>query len=361
MRLLGLASRNIASDSHHVKFLKANTIQSIDYSDIHEFKKGAEQLDAQKIARLGESPASVKRSETHYTAEDGMQLRALIYQPVTPTAEGVPLVVLFHGGGFCIGIPEDEEETARNIVNAFGATCVSCAYRLAPRFKFPYAAKDGWSALKWAAVNAKSWGADPAVGFAVGGTSAGANLAAVTAFLARDHNLSPPLTGLYLAVPLVCGESVLPEKLRDRFMSYEQNKDALVLPRAAIDMFIRAYEPNFEDAILCEFRLLCLGMEERIVLTRMAIDSVLNHPKGHKDLPPTFLQINGMDPLRDEAMIFADVLEENSVKVKLEIYPGVPHCHWIFFPFLQASVKFREDQVEGFGWLLNQKPRLLEV
>lgn len=67
-----------------------------------------------------------------------------------------------------------------------------------------------------------------------------------------------------------------------------------------------------------------------------------------------------MDTLRDEALIFADVLEENHVKVKVEIYPGVPHCHWIFFPFLQASLKFRKDQIEGFGWLLNKKPKTLE-
>lgn len=68
-----------------------------------------------------------------------------------------------------------------------------------------------------------------------------------------------------------------------------------------------------------------------------------------------------MDPLHDEAMIFAEALQESHVKVKLEIYPGVPHCHWIFFPFLQASVKFREDQLRGFGGLLNKKPRSSEA
>lgn len=233
--------------------MKANTIPSVDYSDIHAFARGAKQLDAQEIVRLGESPASVKRSETHYTAEDGSRLRVLILQPTTPPAAGSPLVVLFHGGGFCIGIPEGEEQTGRNMVNAFGATCILCEYRLAPRFKFPYAAKDAWAALKWAAANVESLSADPSVGFVVGGTSAGGNLAVVTALLARDHSLSPPLTGLYLAASVVCGDTVVPEEHRDRFMSYEQNKDALVLPRAAMEMFIGAYQPDFDDSVLCKF------------------------------------------------------------------------------------------------------------
>lgn len=251
-----------SSDSRHVQFLKLNTLPSIDYGDIQAFVNMAKQLDAQEISRLGDLPISIKRSEKNYTAEDGTQLRALIYQPATPPAEGSPLVVLFHGGGFCIGIPEGEEQTARNLVNAYGATCVSCEYRLAPQFKFPHAANDAWSAVKWAAANAASLGADPAVGFIVGGTSAGGNLTVVTALLARDHNLSPPLTGLYLPVPVVCGESVLPERYRDRVMSYEQNKDAPVLPKAAIDMFIGAYAPNFDDAILCESGLLCLNTQD---------------------------------------------------------------------------------------------------
>lgn len=157
-------------------------------------------------------------------------MRAIVFKPSSPPTGGSPLVVLYHGGGFCIGSPEGEEQTARNLTQAFGATCVSCSYRLAPEYKFPYAPKDSWEALKWAAANAASLGADPSVGFIIGGTSAGGNLTAVLAHLARDNNLSPPLTGQYLAIPAVVPQERMPEKYKDRILSYVQNENAPVLP-----------------------------------------------------------------------------------------------------------------------------------
>lgn len=157
-------------------------------------------------------------------------MRVRIFRPSSPPLKGSPLVVLFHGGGFCVGSPEGEEETGRNLTQAFGATCVSCSYRLAPEFKFPHAPRDCWAALKWTVANAKSLGADPSVGFIVGGTSAGANISAIIAHLARDSNFSPPLTGQYLAVPTVLSYKRIPEKYKSRIWSYEQNKLAPVLP-----------------------------------------------------------------------------------------------------------------------------------
>jgi acetyl esterase/lipase len=75
----------------------------------------------------------------------------------------------------------------QNTVQAIGAGCIAPA----PGFKFPYAANYAWDALKWAAANGKSWGADPSGGSLVGGMSAGANLGSVVVHLARDENLSP--------------------------------------------------------------------------------------------------------------------------------------------------------------------------
>lgn len=93
----------------------------------------------------------------------------------------------------------------------------------------------------------------------------------------------------------------------------------------------------------------------------MIADKVMAHPKGHRDLPPAFLQIDGLDPLRDEALIYADMLEESHVRTKVDVYPGLPHGHWGFFPFLEGSRKFRKDQVNGFGWLLGKEPKVQKV
>ena len=94
----------------------------------------------------------------------------------------------------------------------------------------------------------------------------------------------------------------------------------------------------------------------------MIPDRVIAHPKGHEGLPPAFFQIDGLDPLRDEGLIYATMLQEdNNIETRVEVYPGLPHGHWGFFPFLKSSKKFRKDQVNGFGWLLQREPKVQNV
>jgi len=312
-----------------------------DYSNLDGFKAMVDQRNEEAMKTLGQPPPEIKQTELQYTTTDGTKMRAKLYQPTSPPSGGSPLIVMYHGGGFCIGAPEGEEQTCRNFVQAFGAVCISASYRLAPEFPFPHAPKDSWDALRWAAENAKSWGADPSVGFVVGGTSAGGNITAVLTHVARDENLSPPLTGQYLVIPAVLPASKVPDKYREYYLSYEQNRYAPVLPVAAIDMFMKAYQVDEDDGVWY---------------------SSFNHPKGHKDLPPALFQVDGMDPLRDDGIIYERVLrEENDIKTKLYVYPGQPHGHWGFFPFLKASEQFRKEQVEGMGWLLGKKPDFTNV
>lgn len=164
------------------------------------------------------------------------------------------MVVMFHGGGWCTCFPETEEIACRNVVQAFGAVCVSCSYRLAPEFKFPIGVLDAWDALKWAAGNTKSLGADPEQGFILGGTSAGGNFTAILGHKARDERLEPQLTGLYHAVPVVGGSNLalIPEKYRDRAISFKQNENTPGISKAAIDMLGMGYAPDVEDYELCK-------------------------------------------------------------------------------------------------------------
>jgi acetyl esterase/lipase len=300
----------------------------------------AKQRNAAALEALGPAPAGVKQTELQYTTTDGTKLRAKLYQPDSPPKDGSPLIVLFHGGGFCVGTLEGEEQTARNFVQAFGATCISAQYRLAPEFKFPYAILDAFDALKWAASNAQSWGADASTGFVVGGTSAGGNISAVLALMARDEELSPPLTGQYLAIPAVApNKEKVPDKYKEYYLSMEQNKDAPVLPKPAIDMFMKGYSPDEND---------------------WRYGPILD-PQGHKNLPAALFQIDGLDPLRDEALIYDDILQSQGTKTKVYLYPGLPHGHWGFFPFLKSADKFRREQVEGMGWLLGRTPDMAKA
>ena len=285
---------------------------------------------------LGDPPPGVKITNLQYPTSDGSSVRAKLFQPTDKTENGSPLVVMIHGGGFCLGSPEGEEQTCRNLVLALNATCVAIAYRLGPKHPFPYAPNDCWDALNWCVANAASWNADVAKGFIVGGSSAGANIASVLAHRARDEGLSAPLTGQYLAIPLLCPKERIPEKYRKHWLSLQQNANAPILPLPAIDMFMGGYKPNVDDTV--NF-------------------AVFNHPKDHNGLPPTYFQVDGMDPLRDDGIIYERVLrQECGIRTKMDVYPGLPHGHWSFFPTLKASVKARKDQIEGVAWLLRRKP-----
>ena len=106
-----------------------------------------------------------------------------VYRPTA--GANLPILVVFHGGGWVIGSAEQYDPIARWFANASGAVVVSVDYRLAPEHPYPAPLDDCWTALRWAAAHASEIGGD-ASRIAVGGDSAGGNLAAVCALLARD-------------------------------------------------------------------------------------------------------------------------------------------------------------------------------
>lgn len=207
--------------------------------------------------------------------------------------------------------------------------------RLAPEHAFPQGWNDGWDALKWAATNASTLGANPSVGFIVGGASAGGNLAAVMAQLARDEGLNPPLTGQYLSCPVLCSPDVVPEKYKAEMISIEENVDDPVLGSMAKPMMALAQMLKAD--------------------TSSPLYSPLIHPKGLSNLPPAYLQLGGMDPLRDEALVYERVLrEEAGVPTRLDLYKGFGHMFWTNWPTMPTSKQFVADTLEGIKWLLSR-------
>lgn len=95
------------------------------------------------------------------------------------------------------------------------------------------------------ASHAKELGADPLKGFIVGGESAGGNLADVCGHLARDENFQPPITGLLEGIPSLIGRNAipaLPDKYKDRYLAWEQNKEAPLLGRHVCEWFEGSFE-----------------------------------------------------------------------------------------------------------------------
>ena len=287
------------------------------------------------IASLGTAPEGLVESDVQVSLRDGSTLRGVNCRPKSPPSGGSPLVVLFFGGGFVIGSPENELSNARLLAKAYGVSVLCAGYRTAPEHVYPTAVNDGWDAVQWAAKNGPALSADLSKGFIVGGTSAGGNIAASIAHLARDAKLSPPLTGQYLSIPLIMSKKTTPEKYKHLMLSEEQNAETIVIPTAFMEMVHKAYKPDQSQWLYHPF----------------------NHPDGHAGLPPAYSQICGMDPLRDGGLVYEKVLrEESGVKTKLDLYPGQPHGFWGFFPTLKAASKFKKDLVAGFGFLLGQTP-----
>lgn len=306
-----------------------------DFSDVpacREYMRGRMQQLVTSGIILPIDMTGVSKEEIKIPVRDGATVRALLYKP--EKSSGGPLALFFHGGGWCIGMPEMHERDCVGLVKSHGAVAISVDYRKAPEHVFPTAPNDAWDSVKWAAANASKLGADPSKGFIVGGASAGGNLSAIVALLARDEKLSPPLTGVYLSVPLVVDPSTVPEKFKPDYNAREQNKGAPLLDAAAIAFFQKWYKPDPANPLFCP----------------------LLWPTGHKNLPPTYFSIAGMDPLRDDGLIYEKLLRENcGVKTKMDVYPGQPHAFQAFIPQLTASKKAFEDLSAGLNWLLSQK------
>lgn len=128
------------------------------------------------------------------------EIRLRLHLPRAPASRR-PIVLAFHGGGWCWGSPEQSRWMAGRIAARIGAVVVAPAYRLAPEHPYPAAVEDCWSVLTWAVVNAEDLGADPSR-IAVLGDSAGGTLAAVLALRARDEGESR-IRGQVLIYPLV--------------------------------------------------------------------------------------------------------------------------------------------------------------
>ena len=220
-------------------------------------------------------------------------LPARLYTP-TEVDGPTPLLVFFHGGGFMYGDLESHDAPCRLLAERAGVRVLAVDYRLGPEDPFPAAYDDALAAYEWAVGNAESLGCDPQR-LAVGGDSAGGNLAAGVALEAARR-------GWPLAFQLL----VYPATDCDRHTrSFEMFGEGFYLSRAFMDLANECYIPAGHD--LHDPRLSPLFADI---------------PDG---VAPAFVVTAGFDPLRDEGEAYARKLADAGVEVELKRYPDQIH------------------------------------
>lgn len=214
-----------------------------------------------------------------------------------PAGTGHPLLVFYHGGGWAVGDLETHDPVCRRLSNAAGCAVLSVDYRLAPEHPFPAAIEDAYAALEWAAEHAGRVNCDPSR-LAVGGDSAGGNLAAAVSLMSRDRD-GPAIAHQSLIYPAVASPAV------HEFPSYEENSQGYLLEAASVEWYLERYLPDPVDH-------------------RNAYAAPLL-AREYADLPSASVLTAGFDPLRDEGREYADRLESAGVSVERHEYDGMIH------------------------------------
>lgn len=252
----------------------------------------ARQAMASMAAMVPQGP-TVARVEDRTVESTAGPVPVRIYWP---SERGMrPAILMFHGGGWALGDLATQDVPSRAVANASQCVVVSVDYRLAPEHKFPAAAEDCYAVTCWVAEHAAELGVD-ATRLAVAGDSAGGNLAAAVALMARDRG-GPTLALQWLIYPALDSTCDAP--------SQHENAEGLLLSRAAMQWFWGMYlsaEGDHHNPYAC--------------------------PPTSADLrglPPALVQTAEFDPLRDEGERYAAQLRAAGVEVEHTRYDGMIH------------------------------------
>jgi acetyl esterase len=268
------------------------------------------------MSMMGGEPEPVGKAEDRSIPGPEGTIPVRIY---TPDGKGpFPVLVFFHGGGWVIGNIDSHDAICRSLTNTAGCITVSVDYRLAPEHKFPAAPEDCYAATKWAADNAATFNGDP-TRIAVGGDSAGGNLAAVVPLMARDRG-GPKLAYQLLIYPAT--DYYLPGT-----PSIQENGVGYLLTRDDMVWFLGHYLTGEAD---------------------------IKHPyafplqaKDLSGLPPAMVITAEFDPLRDEGEIYAVQMQQAGGDVTSRRYDGTIHGFVSLAGMIDQGKKALADAAAG--------------
>ncbi|MGI8665180.1 MAG: alpha/beta hydrolase [Jatrophihabitans sp.] len=253
----------------------------------------ARAADLADIQASSGTPEAVHEVSESSFAGRGGELPLRVFRP--SAAEPLPALVYFYGGGWTLGQIATCDAICRTLANQVGCLVIAAGYRLAPEHPFPAAVQDCYDAVEWIAGQAKELGIDD-TRLAVGGDSAGGNLAAVTTLLAKRQG-GPGLAAQLLIYPNT--------RYGADTDSMRENDDPSMFNRRSVDWYWAHYLADPSDGL------------DPLASPLLAEDL--------SELPPALVITAEYDPLRDEAEQYAQRLRADGVPTELSRYDGVMH------------------------------------
>ena len=275
----------------------------------------------QKLAK-GRHSKALGFEQINITRSDGSLLRLCIYSPKEKRS-GVPGIVWMHGGGYAIGLPEQEEGYIRDFIHESNCIVVAPDYRLSTEEPYPAALEDCYAALLWLKENAENRGvrSDQLM---IGGDSAGGGLTAALAIYARDRGE----VAVAFQMPLY-------PMLDDRMITESsRNNDAPVWNTKSNETAWKLYLGEL------------YATEE---IPAYAAPARLTDYRG---LPPAFTFVGSIDPFRDETVAYMERLKAAGIPAQYQVFEGCFHGFDVMDPKATPSLQARELLREHFIFAL---------
>jgi acetyl esterase len=257
-------------------------------------------------------PVAIGRVQDVAIALEGRTLDARLYVPAD-AVDHPPLTVYFHGGGWVIGTIDTHDGTCRALANASKAVVLSVAYRLAPEHPYPVPLQDCYDATLWAAANAASLGVNGSK-LAVAGDSAGGNLAAAVALMARDRG-GPTLAHQLLIYPVTDADFERPSYSANGGGEYYLSTEGM---KWFWNHYVGGSDPRAEPLAAVLQQANFAGLPSATVITAE------------------------YDPLRDEGDAYAAKLSEAGVAVDAACAPGMIHGFFSLFQMIPNAMPWIE-------------------
>lgn len=285
----------------------------------------------------------VAESTHEFAARDGFRLIYHVFQPATasPTqGPARPLLIYWHGGGGCMGNAYSVCTVARELVVAHNIVVVSPQYRLAPEHPWPTGVHDAWDAFAHISTTASSLsaGVDVSAGLFLGGVSQGARLTGLVALQAKDAPGVPKVAGLYFDAPSFMTPDNVPGEYKSQYRSRHDERclTAPILDADTKALFDKAFQADQTSPLYVALN-----------------TKPLSKHAGVAD--KAYFSVCGMDILRDDGLIYADILGNLGVETRVALYPGAPHAFWVAFRTTAQAQKWKDDKTAGVGWLLGRE------